>query len=288
MTAEQPPEPRAPAARITLLTDFGTADGYVGAMHGVIASIAPGAIIDDAGHDLPRGDIPVAAWSLASYWDLFPAGTVHVVVVDPGVGTDRRALAAEADGRYIVAPDNGCISHVAVRAGQFRAHAIENAGYMRQPVSATFHGRDIFAPVAAHLALGVRLDTFGPELADPVILPLSRPAQTGGAALGAVIHVDRFGNLITNIPEAWARGAIEVELDGRGVGRLRPAYGAVQPGEPVAVIGSSGFLEIAVRDGSAAAELSAGRESPVRVLRSGPSVDPHETDQDEADRRRSS
>ena len=264
MTTAWPPASPIPA-RITLLTDFGTADGYVGAMHGVIATLAPAAVIHDAGHDLPRGDIGAAAWALACYWDLHPEGTVHVVVVDPGVGTARRALAAEADGRRVVAPDNGCMSYVAVRARRFRVVAISNLRYMRSPVSATFHGRDVFAPAAAYLATNGALDDLGPQVSDPVFLPLSQPERTADGISGAVIHVDRFGNLTTNIPRHWLEDAANVEVDGRTIGGLRETYGLVDTGQPFALLGSAGYLEIAVRDGNAAEALGVGSGARIRI-----------------------
>src|SRR5690606_33505136 len=180
-----PPRTRAALmTRITLLTDFGTADGYVAAMKGVIAARAPGIVIDDASHDIPPGDVAAAAWTLSRYWNLYPPGTVHVVVVDPGVGSERRALAAEVDGRLFVAPDNGVLTWVLAEAGDAAVVAIEAARLFRTPVSATFHGRDVFAPVAAELARRAGagpsrfrevLADLGPEVADPVRLPLPRP-----------------------------------------------------------------------------------------------------------------
>src|SRR5690606_8452553 len=168
-------KPKA-VTRITLLTDFGTADGYVAAMKGVIAARAPGVVVDDASHDVPPGDVAAAAWTLSRYWNLYPPGTVHVVVVDPGVGSERRALAAEVDGRLFVAPDNGVLTWVLAEAGDAAVVAIEAARLFRTPVSATFHGRDVFAPVAAELARRAGagpsrfrevLADLGPEVADP-------------------------------------------------------------------------------------------------------------------------
>ncbi|HEX7049488.1 MAG TPA: SAM-dependent chlorinase/fluorinase [Longimicrobiales bacterium] len=250
--------------RITLLTDFGTADGYVAAMKGVIAAIAPDVAIDDAAHDVPPGDVAAAALALARYWRLYPPGTVHLVVVDPGVGTARRALAARADGRFFVAPDNGVLTDVLAAEGGVVV-AIENPDLRRPTVSATFHGRDVFAPAAAHLARGVALDEFGPPVEDPVRLERTRPERTREGVRGAVIHVDRFGNLITDIPGEWVRGAAAVEVAGRSVGAPRRTYGDVAPGAALALVGSTGALEISVRDGSAAAAFGVGRGAEVRV-----------------------
>ncbi len=250
---------------VTLLTDFGTADGYAAAMKGVIASICPDAIVTDASHEIPPGDVEAAAWTLWRYWRLFPEGTVHVVVVDPGVGGPRRALAAAARDRFLVAPDNGVLTRVLQESGSWRAVSIQEGRNLRQPVSRTFHGRDVFAPAAAHLAAGVPLEALGPALTDPVRLALPDFAIGPDAVVGAVVHVDRFGNLITNIPESWATGRVQVA--GHDLGRLRGSYSDVAPGELLALVGSAGTLEISVRDDSAAARLGVGRGSEVRVLR---------------------
>jgi S-adenosylmethionine hydrolase len=253
-------------ARITLLTDFGTADGYVAAMKGVLAAEAPLAAVDDAAHDIPPGDIAAGAWTLVRYGTLYPPGSVHVVVIDPGVGSERRALAAEIAGRFYVAPDNGVLSGVLDNASNVRLVAIRNPAAMRSGISRTFHGRDIFAPAAAWLARGESLEGLGPAVSDPVLLKLPQPSRVDGAVVGEVVHVDRFGNLITNIPEAWAaRADLRVQVEGRDAGPLRAIYGDVAPGQVLALIGSAAMLEIAVRDGSAAAVLEVGRGSRVVV-----------------------
>jgi hypothetical protein len=250
--------------RITLLTDFGGADGYVAAVRGVIASIAPGAAVDDAGHDLAPGDVTAAAWSLARYWQLYPVGTIHLVVVDPGVGSERRSLALEALGRFIVAPDNGCATLVLAEVAAARVHAIENQAFMRHPVSRTFHGRDVFAPVAAHLAIGATLEAIGSPVHDAVRLPLPTPRSTDGLVQGAVVHVDRFGNLVTNLPAERADEFGEIEVEGRTVGPVRATYASVPTGDVLALAGSAGLIEISVRDGDAAALLGVGRGATVR------------------------
>ncbi|MGH7474766.1 MAG: SAM hydrolase/SAM-dependent halogenase family protein [Longimicrobiales bacterium] len=254
-------------ARITLLTDFGTADAYTAAIKGVIASIAPDASIDDAGHELEPGAIMAAAWALRRFWRLYPAGTVHLVVVDPGVGSERRALAARADDRLFVAPDNGVLSHVAADAAAFDCVAIENQAYLRAHRSATFHGRDVFAPAAAHLACGVELDRLGPPVDNPLLLLWPEPARAAQGADGEVVHVDRFGNLTSNIPADWVTDQDLVWIGDRVIGPLRRAYSDVEPGELVALIGSEDFVEVAARDGNAAAELEAGRGTAVRTRR---------------------
>ncbi len=251
--------------RITLLTDFGTADGYAAAMKGVIASICPEAIIDDASHDIPPGDIEGAAWVLSRYWREYPEGTVHVVVVDPGVGSERRALALRADGRLLVAPDNGVLTRV-MSAATWEAVSIQERRFLHEPVSRTFHGRDVFAPAAAHLARGTALHELGPAVADPALLPLPEPTLEPHAVRGTIVHVDRFGNAVTNIPESQV-GDGAVVCGGRNLGRLRSTYADVAPAALLALIGSAGTLEISVRDGSAAQSLGLKRGDEVVVER---------------------
>lgn len=287
--------------RVTLLTDFGTADGYVAAMKGVIAAIAPSAIIDDVSHDIPPGDIWAAAWALGAYWQLYPPGTVHVAVVDPGVGSERRALVCEMDGRFVVAPDNGLITHALLAATERRVCAMESsrpssdtpddlAGRLDQ-ISATFHGRDVFAPAAARILGGTPLDDIGKPVHDPVLIDYPAVDRNGTRLLGVVVHIDRFGNLITNIPatalngdvtgSVSAGGSVVVRGSGlvrekaQGGGQMMSAHGAptqdsraiplrrtyadVESGTPVAVIGSRGTLEVSIRDGSAEGLLGARR-----------------------------
>ncbi|HWV57870.1 MAG TPA: SAM-dependent chlorinase/fluorinase [Longimicrobiales bacterium] len=253
--------------RVTLLTDFGTRDGYVAAVKGVLASMAPGVIIDDAGHDVPPGDVEAAAWALAAYWQLYPPETVHLVIIDPGVGGARRPLAARVRDRYFVAPDNGVLTRVLADTTGARIVEIRNRAAMRSTVSHTFHGRDIFAGAAAWLARGDALDDLGPSATEPHRFTLPVPRIGHDAVEGEVVHVDRYGNLITNISEAWALGATEITLGEWQVGAVRRTYADVAPGAPVALIGSVGLLEIAVRDGCAAEVLGAGRGTPVCVHR---------------------
>jgi S-adenosylmethionine hydrolase len=249
--------------RITLLTDFGTADGYVAAMRGVIATRAPAIIVDDASHDIAAGDIDAAAAALSAYWHTYPPGTVHVAVVDPGVGTTRRPIVVTAAGRHGVGPDNGVLSPMLEAGGS--AREIRASGLIREPRSATFHGRDIFAPTAAYLAAGGVAANVGPVVTDSVRLPVEAPARTPDGIVGSVVHIDRFGNLVTNVPAAWIEGAAKVEVDGCSAGPLRGTYGDVAPGAVVAVVGSGGCIEIAVRDGRAADIPGVDRGSAVRV-----------------------
>ena len=250
--------------RITLLTDFGTADGYAAAMRGVIASLKPDLLVDDISHDIRPGDISGAAWALGRYWDHYPEGTVHVVVVDPGVGSGRRGLAVEAAGRFGVGPDNGVLRPMLVAPASRCAH-VDRSDLWAVRVAPTFHGRDVFAPVAAHLATSGVLQEVGRIVDDPVVLPAAAAHATGDGLAGAVVHVDRFGNLITNIPGDQVRAGADVRLAGRSAGAVRRTYADAAPGEAVVVTGSSGWLEIAVRDGSAARMFGAGEGTPVTV-----------------------
>lgn len=238
-------------ARITLLTDFGTADGYVGAMKGMIASLVPDAVVDDVSHDIPAGDIEAAAWALGAYWKRYPAGTVHVVVVDPGVGTKRDAIALEVDGRFMVAPDNGVVAWALREAdGDPVVHELDRTA----DISATFHGRDLFAPVAARLALGEPLASLGPRKRGIVRLAWPEPVRHARGVDGVVVHVDRFGNLVTNLPADTVSGDCTIHIGIVQVD-IRRTYGDVGPGELVAHVGSRGLLEIAVRDGRASDRL---------------------------------
>lgn len=233
-------------------------------MKGVIVSALPAAIIDDVAHDVPAGDVRAAARALARYWDRYPPGTVHVVVVDPGVGTARAALACAVDGRYLVGPDNGALTPAVSRAGA-RCVAID-VGALARPISPTFHGRDVFAPAAAELARGSALEPLGMPLAEPVRLDDPRPTRVGDDAHGEVIAIDAFGNATTNLPGEWTRPGTLVSVAGVRLAVLR-TYGDVAPREPLALIDSEGRIEIAVRDGSAADRLSLGPGAVVRLLR---------------------
>src|SRR6185312_1417810 len=248
-------------ALITLLTDFGTADGYVGEMKGVIYAMHPQAHLVDVAHDVAPQDVDGARLAIARYWRRFPLGTIHVAVVDPGVGTSRAALAVESDGRFLVGPDNGVLSPALLRA---EVRVVELA--IPSQASATFHGRDVFAPAAARLAGGSPLEALGTTVEAPVLRRTPEAKRLAdGTVAGEVITVDRFGNLITNL--VAPRGGSLV-LGDRVVPIVR-SYGDVAAGDIVAVVGSSGLLEIAVRDGSAGARLGVTRGAAV-VLRPAP------------------
>lgn len=255
---------------ITLTTDFGTRDPYVAEVKGVILGIAArlGRMVHlvDVTHEIARHDVVEGALALEAVAAAFPPGTVHVAVVDPGVGTTRRALGLAAGGHVFLAPDNGLVT-ACLRPG-WRAVALETPEYRRAAVSRTFHGRDVFAPAAAHVALGVPLERLGPPLADPVRLGWDDARAEGGMVVGAVLHVDRFGNLITTIREAQLPGGegVEVRIGGRRL-PLVGTYGDLRRGQAGALIGSGGRLEIAVREGSAAAGLRARRGARVTVSR---------------------
>jgi S-adenosylmethionine hydrolase len=241
---------------ITLLTDFGTADGYVGEMKGVLASGAAGASLVDVAHDLAPHDVDGAR-----YWRRFPVGTVHVVVVDPGVGGDRAALAVESEGRFLVGPDNGVLSPALLHAGMRCVALPIPAG-----ASATFHGRDVFAPAAAELAQGIALDALGEPLAEPIVRRTPEATRRDdGAVVGVVIAIDRFGNAVTNLM-AWRGGVIVL---GERRLTLSRAYADAAPGMPVALVGSSGLVEIALREGNAANALGLARGSAVVLLPAG-------------------
>jgi S-adenosylmethionine hydrolase len=242
---------------ITLLTDFGTADGYVAEMKGVLLSALPEATIVDLSHDIPAQDVECARLAVARFWRRFPAGTVHLIVVDPGVGSARAPLAVSSDGRFLVGPDNGVLSP-SLLAGGSRAVSLQ----VPATAAPTFHGRDVFAPAAAHLALGTPLDALGAALVDPVIrrTPEARRAKDG-SVIGEVIAIDRFGNAISNL--VAPRGG-RVEIAGRSMPIMR-TYADAPVGELVALVGSSGFVEVAQRDGHAARALGVARGAPVTL-----------------------
>ncbi len=253
---------------ITLTTDFGLADGFVGTMHGVILGICPAARIVDLSHGIPAQGIHEAAFVLAAAVPFFPAGTIHVVVVDPGVGSERRAIAVQTDRALYVAPDNGVLGEALAQEQVLAAVHLNYPTFWLPVVSRTFHGRDIFAPVAAHLACGVPLHELGEPVSDLLRLPVSRPErQADGTLVGHVRYIDHFGNLITDVRDRDLAPMPQVVVyykEKRIVG-LQPSYAAVPRGELVALIGSSRRLEIAVRDGSAARLLGAQVGDPLRV-----------------------
>jgi len=247
---------------ITLLTDFGLRDHFVAAMKGVILSLNPDVTLVDISHLVPPQDIFAGAFTLGQAWALFPPGTIHVAVVDPGVGTARKVMAASAAGHYFVAPDNGILTCIMEGQEDFTAYEVTAEHYFRKPVSVTFHGRDIFAPIAAWISRGIPLKQLGPALPRPVRLNIPVPRKVReGVIQGAILAVDQFGNLITNLKPADVPPASKIILGSkREVTSFRRVYGEGTPGELFVLQGSTGYLEIAVKNGSAAAalELKAG------------------------------
>ncbi len=257
---------------ITLTTDFGLADGYVAAMKGVIYSINPEATIVDLCHDIRPQDIREAAFTLNTAYSYFPSYTVHLVVVDPGVGTDRRPIILKTPKAHFVGPDNGVFSYIIdafspepvpggrrVKTGpEMQAYVITQSKYWLKPVSRTFHGRDIFAPVAARLSLGLMASSLGDSVDTVTAFPILRPLKQDGMIAGQVLHIDHFGNLITNIKESDLSGAGQsatIVVSDYVVRGLAENYADSEG--PAALFGSSGYLEIAVPNGSAAALLQA-------------------------------
>ena len=259
---------------ISLLTDFGTADYFVGAMKGVILKINPKVTVVDLTHEIPPQDVSAGAFTLAQAAASFPAGTVHVAVVDPGVGSARRGILASAGGQFFVGPDNGLFSFIYEREPLARVFHLTNEKYFGPKVSATFHGRDVFAPVAAALSTGVAPEEFGEEVTDFVRLPNLKPQRAAdGTIEAAIIHVDRFGNCVTNLTAEVMPARPRIIINGREITSLRRFF-AEESGdsqELFAIWGSAGYLEIAANRASAARLLDAKRGQVVQVQSLGPS-----------------
>jgi len=242
---------------ITLLTDFGTADGYVAELKGVLYSAALDVRVVDLSHDIPPQDVESGRLAVARYWRRFPTGTVHLVVVDPGVGSARAALAVDSDGRFLVGPDNGVLSPSLLVSG---ARAVTLP--IPASASATFHGRDVFAPCAAALARGESFESLGQPAVSPLMRRTPEPVRRANGELdGEIIVIDRFGNCVTNL-FGFRAGAVTV---GSRRVPVCHTYADVGIGEPVAVVGSAGFIEVAVRDGNAAETLKLARGSRVTL-----------------------
>jgi S-adenosylmethionine hydrolase len=252
-TDGRPPVPTA----ITLITDFGLADGHVGAMKGVMHGIAPSTPLIDISHDVPPQDIRHGAFVLMTAYPFWPSGTVHLIVVDPGVGTQRRPVAVETAGSLFVAPDNGVLSYVLQREPVTRAVQLTNPAYWHHPVSHVFHGRDIFSPAAAHLARGVSIALLGEPVTPESLetFPVLKPViHADGHLVAHIQHVDRFGNCTTDLPEAELSrsGAWHIDVQGRVLDAIHRTFGDVPEGELLAFVDSTGFLAIGLRNGSAA------------------------------------
>ena len=259
---------------VTFTTDFGLQDAFVGVMHGVVLNIEPQTRIVDICHAVASYDVLDGAWTIANAYRFFPPRTAHVIVVDPGVGSQRRPILAETESYVFVAPDNGVLSMIEAREPKFTVRHITSERYFLTPVSQTFHGRDVFAPVAGWLSKGIDPAEFGPEITDYVRLPLPKVERIGNNSLrGLVLKVDKFGNLITNIgeqqaPELFAPTlpAVSMLIAGETISRMCKSYAEGADGEYFAIIGSSGYLEIAARQASAAQKLSANVGSPVGIV----------------------
>jgi len=241
---------------ITLTTDFGVSDWFAGTMKGAILNIQPRAQIVDITHSIPAGDVRAGAFALAASYEFFSRKTIHVAIVDPGVGGKRRALVVQTADYLFVGPDNGVLSFALAGERIKSIHQLTNARFFLTPISGTFHGRDVFAPVAAHLSKGRSPHLLGPKLSDLVRLPWPKPQRDGSGIRGEIVYIDRFGNAITGIkrehfPE-FADVRCDVFVRRKRLCPLVAFYQAVRPGKPAAVFGSSGFLEIAVNGGSAA------------------------------------
>ena len=275
-------------AVITLTTDFGTIDTYVGAMKGVILGLNPEATIVDICHDIEPQNLAQAAFLMSTVYPYYPPGSIHVVVVDPEVGSARRAILLATPSAFFIAPDNGVLTYVLRESGPqapkasrrgtpktmaigpgIQAFALTERRFWQPTASSTFHGRDIFAPVAAHLSLGVPPSHFGGALSSLTVIPLPQPKRRTGGVAGHIIHIDRFGNLITDIMgQDLPQGDIAIEVRGQRIEGLSSSY--AEGDELLALIGSSGRLEIAARNDSAAWQLGARIGDEVRVVKSSP------------------
>ncbi len=251
---------------IALITDFGFKDPFVGIMKGVILRINHDAQIVDVCNEVNPGDIKGAAFALAMAFPYFPQGTIFTVVVDPGVGNSRRAIAAEVDGKVVLCPDNGVLTWVLQKHPDAKIVELTSRQFFLTEVSETFHGRDIFAPVAAYLSKGATLDELGPQITDAVVFDIPQVVAGDRSLQGEIIYVDRFGNLITNITRAqladWQKkagdGTVRIHVGSAEIESIQHAYSDVPKGRALAIFGSTGYLELAVNGGSALDTLAAG------------------------------
>ncbi len=258
-----------PPPPVTLLTDFGTRDHFAGVLHGAILSVCRAATIVDITHEVTAFDILEGAFLLAQSWRYFPKGTVHLAVVDPGVGTNRRPIVVEAGGHLFVGPDNGLFSMVYLEEEHLVRHASHDR-FFRHPLSATFHGRDVFAPLAGHLASGIAPEALGPVIDDYMRLPIEKPVRTARRGwTGAVLKIDRFGNMITNFrADEFARvhqQPFEVLAGLQAIEKVESNYASSAPGEIFFIEGSSGYFEIAASQASAAKLLGCGVGAPIEL-----------------------
>jgi len=262
---------------LTLLTDFGLTDYYVAAVKGTVLRLAPGTVLVDISHEVPAGDVETASFLLAAALPSFPAGTVHLAVVDPGVGSERRILAARTAlgwllaPSFILAPDNGLLTPLFDRVEEIRS--VEKADLFLPSPGQTFHGRDRFAPAAAWLLRGEPFAALGPVVADPVRLPVEPPRRDAGEAVGRVAHIDRYGNLVTDIPAAWLPGGpCRVEVGSRATERHASCYAEIPPGEAAFLSGSLGTIELSLNGDSLARQWGVTRGAVVRIIWNGRSA----------------
>ena len=253
---------------ITLTTDFGLSDPFVGIMKGVILGIAPEAQIIDISHEIHSYDILEAAFIIDTSYRYFPAGTIHVIVVDPGVGSARRPMAVTAKEHIFVAPDNGVLSYILngdISAQAAFAYWIKNQSLFLNAVSQTFHGRDIFAPVAASLAMGTPIESVGPRITDFVKNALPKPRPQGGKLVAMVLRIDKFGNVITNLKRSHLGNAFVIRVAGLAITRFCRNFSEAEPGEFFALEGSTGYIELALNQGSAADRLNVRRGAEIEL-----------------------
>ncbi len=259
---------------ITLLTDFGAKDHYVASMKGVILGINPRCTLVDITHEVPPQNIEDGAFVLANAYSHFPKGTIHVAIVDPGVGSPRKPILLVTRNYFFLGPDNGLLSFAASKDGVKEARELSRKKFFLPRLSTTFHGRDIFAPVSAHLSLGVRPSLLGPKLNGWAKLDMSEARIVGRNLVGRVLYIDSFGNILSNIDETkllrFTRGRpFVVKIGRRRIGSLKKGYWEVEKGDPIALIGSEGLLELAVREGNAQKVLKVERGDSIRVQLNG-------------------
>lgn len=260
----------APSPLITLMTDFGAGDHYVGVMKGVILNINPQVQIVDITHAIPPQDVHAAAFLIDSAYRYFPTGTIHVVVVDPGVGSERRAIVCQTEAAYFICPDNGILTHILQNEKYVRTIAVENSAYFLPQVSNTFHGRDIFAPIASHLSRGISIGKLGSPVAQPVQLPIPKPQLTDKAIIGQVIWIDSFGNLVTDISleildALEDRNSVVICAGGVRIDHLNRSYSESAVGEVLAIVSSFNRLEISINQGNAAQVLGLKRGDTITI-----------------------
>ena len=260
----------APSGLITLMTDFGTSDHYVGVMKGVMLNINQQVQIVDITHAIPPQDIHGAAFLIDSAYRYFPTGTIHVIVVDPGVGSERRAIVCRTETTYFVCPDNGILTHILHNEKHVHAIAVENSVYFLPQVSNTFHGRDIFAPVAAHLSRGVPIDELGSPVARTLQLPIPKLQVTDKVVIGHIVWIDSFGNLVTNISHEIVdalegRDSVVIHAGNTEIYYFNRSYAESTVGEPLAIVGSFNRLEISINQGNAAQTLGLKRGDTITV-----------------------